>query len=1438
MKDELLKSTAESRLNIAELAQPACTAIQIALVNKLKRCNIKPDAVVGHSSGEMAAAYAVGALSMPAAMIVAFYRGYITRYQVRSGGMAALGLSLLTANTFLEDGVIVACENSPNSVTISGDREKIHRVVNTIKEERPDAMARILKVDMAYHSHHMKSLSGEYRNLVEEEFARQGFFAKDLNAPLYSSVTNDVITNAERLGPKYWETNLTSPVLFASAIGNIFNERSNSLFLEIGPHSTLAGPIRQIASEARRTCPYVPTMVRNKDCQQSLLSAFGELYQQGLQVDFTSFNPHGQVLHNLPTYPWDHGSSYWDESRLSRDYRFRKFSHHPLLGVKIPASSDLEPFWRNVFELENEPWLYDHKVQNDVVLPFAAYCAIAGEAVRQITDVQTGYRLRHVVAHTAMVLTNTMSTEILTTLRQHRLTDTALSDSWDFVISSYAGKGWVKHCEGQVRPLRQALSSQQSQENYVRHVEPSRWYEAMAAVGIVTGPRFQTLNDITTAVTEQRAAASISSEVGAAFICHPTAIDACLQLLIIAQAKGIARNLTNLKIPTKIEQLDVGQSTTHMDAQAQHLGKDQDVVECSVGGEIAIRLSGIELTPLSNQEEPDEAFDKYAAARLEWRPHFDFLDQSNCFHPPPISVEGRILLEEMTLLCIIDSAERLDGLEPCQPHFARYRAWLSYEIDRVKSGIYPLVKDPARFLHLNHALRSHSIEEKFLEAAQVIQNAAISVGILRVWKHIEAIFTGELEVLEILTDDSILTHLYNIASFGHSTFIQALSHTKPGLRILEVGAGTGGTTQTFLQDLVDAEGHPSFAEYAFTDISAGFFPQAKERFSYAPNMTYKAFDISQSPWDQGFEPQSFDLILAPNVIHATANLASSLKNLHDLLDPNGQIVLSEISTVMRHSNYVFGCFSGWWLGEEDKRVWEPYVSVERWDEELKIAEFTGVDTVVYDAELPYQGMAVIVSAPRQCRDQDTQKRRVTLICGDPNQDVVQRLLVALQVAGHPTTVGRLDGTAIADDEEIISTLDLESAFFEKITEPELSTFQRLIRQQRESRFLWLTLPSQVSCKDPSRALTLGMARTIRTELDVIFHTLEISPSEESFAELVVKVFQKVIAGDETQKLQPDREWVVDRGTISIGRYRPFSLSQELAATATHNEGHHSVKRLQISKPGLLDTLYWDTAPISDTIPEGNVEIEVQAVGLNFRDLLISMGLIPGDTANLGMDLSGIITRTYSRPSSKSDLKTGDRVLAITVHGALATKIVIPSNQVFRIPEELDFDGAATIPICFATALRSLVDVGQVRAGQSVLIHSAAGGLGTTAIQICKYLGAEVFATVGEHEKRQHLISTYGIPENRIFNSRDDSFASGIMAETNGRGVDIVLNSLSGNLLHASWRCVAKFGKLIELGQRDLIDHAKLDMRPFLANRSYCCVDIAQLVQERPQELNR
>ena len=1054
----------------------------------------------------------------------------------------------------------------------------------------------------------MVSLGKEYLSLVEAELAsgcdsslstEELSTGRHLDILFFSSVTGEIVEDSVAVSPEYWQTNLTSPVRFDSAVQRMLQHQRSSVFLEIGPHSTLAGPLRQICSEVGADCLYIPTIFRNKDCVETLLSAWGQLYQHGVPFSFEPFTRGGSTLPDLASYPWDHSASYWYESRLSKDWRFRKYGYHGLLGLRVGESTTREPSWRNVLSLEDEPWLYDHKIRGDVVFPFAAYAAMAGECIRQMLGITNGYSLRHVVVHSALVLTDSKPVEMITALRPHKLTDSEDSDWFDFTILSNSGSTWMRNCEGQVKPRQADLGRCEEFNAYPRDVTPSRWYAAMTQIGFNYGPEFSGLTKITSSTTEQLSVGEIENPYQESpYLFHPTAIDACLQLLLVAMSKGVSHNFGQVAVPTRIEAIEVARSASTMSAKAGELNASEAPgIDCVSEGRICLRLRGVYLTPMDDEEDLDSAWDRHAAARLEWAPDFDFFDAASLFKPPESNIEETIIQEEMTLLCILESSERLQGLETDQWHFQKYRDWLQKEVGRAKNGSYPVVRNCKQLVTLDPSVRRDIIEERLKQLYSMGSKAPVATGIKRISDNIELLFTGKADTLDILMQGDVLTSIYNVVSFGHGDFVRILSHTKPNLRVLEVGAGTGGTTVSILEDLVDKDGYPLYSLYSFTDVSAGFFPQAKERFSYASNMEYRVFDISRDPIEQGFEIESYDLILAPNVIHATPSLHETLCNLRPLLRPHGHLVLTELSAIVRAPNYIFGNFSGWWLGEADGRPDEPYVSVDRWDQELKAAGFTGVETAVFDAEAPYQYCVAIVSQPLPSFNGDSCRTSITILCDQDSNEITRNLVEEVRSLGIDYSLCQF-GDPPPKGKSIVTTIDLESYFFQNISENRFRAFQDLLFEQ-DRTILWLTRPSQIHCDDPRSAQTIGVVRTIRSELTMPFVTLEIDPRAKDFGRLVMQVFEKIQSRKHDGTLAPDMEYAVDEGVIKVGRYHPFSLQKELGQnkclTATN-----CATTLEIMKPGLMQTFQWSKKTIPEEIGEDEVEIQTAVVGLNFR----------------------------------------------------------------------------------------------------------------------------------------------------------------------------------------------------------------------------------------------
>ncbi|GAX42273.1 polyketide synthase [Tolypothrix sp. NIES-4075] len=261
-------------------------------------------------------------------------------------------------------------------------------------------------------------------------------------------------------------------------------------------------------------------------------------------------------------------------------------------------------------------------------------------------------------------------------------------------------------------------------------------------------------------------------------------------------------------------------------------------------------------------------------------------------------------------------------------------------------------------------------------------------------------------------------------------------------------------------------------------------------------------------------------------------------------------------------------------------------------------------------------------------------------------------------------------------------------------------------------------------------------------------------------------------------------------------------------------------RLNISSPGSLDSLTFESTTRQQP-GLGEVEIEVAAVGLNFKEVLIALGLVPVPKdfiVQFGLECSGKIT---ALGAGVTDWKIGDEV--ITFGSSCFSKfITTPANLVALKPPHLTLEEAATIPVSFATAYYSLIKAGRLCQGESVLIHSAAGGVGMAAVQIAQWVKAEIFATAGNDEKREFLRSQ-GIKH--VMNSRSVDFAEEVIKLTDGKGVDVVLNSLGGEFISKSLAVLARHGRFLEIGQRDILNNSQLGLRPFEKCLSFLAIQV-------------
>ncbi|KAJ4865372.1 KR domain-containing protein [Trichoderma breve] len=468
--DELAKGKEESLVNEAHISQPACTAIQLGLTKLLESWGITPSAVIGHSSGEIGAAFAAGAISLEDAMSVAYWRGKVSselklKHPNLRGAMLAVGAGAQEVKSIIKtkglQNITVACENSPNSITASGDEEDIDKLAAELESQ--STFNRKLRVTMAYHSAHMQLVADDYKTAIK-------YIAENNTSGVefYSSLLGSKLNSSTSLGPSYWVDNLTQPVLFSPALKELYQGVKADVIIEVGPHAALEGPIKQIlksiSPQAAMGVKYLPCLIRNQHATSTLLDCAGSLFVKGHPISFRKINHPDErirlpaVVSDFYPYPWTE-HKYWFEPRSSKQLRQKPFRRHDLLGLLEDSYSDIEPKWKSTISTDDVPWLKDHRMQSLATFPLAGYICMAVEAASQRAQLRgipaeqiDGFRLREIQVSKALILDDGAPYEMVFSLKPYAEGTRSNSSDWDeFRISSWTStRGWLEHCSGLV----------------------------------------------------------------------------------------------------------------------------------------------------------------------------------------------------------------------------------------------------------------------------------------------------------------------------------------------------------------------------------------------------------------------------------------------------------------------------------------------------------------------------------------------------------------------------------------------------------------------------------------------------------------------------------------------------------------------------------------------------------------------------------------------------------------------------------------------------------------------------------------------------------------------------------------------------------------------------------------------------------------------------
>ncbi|KAH8885728.1 ketoacyl-synt-domain-containing protein [Thozetella sp. PMI_491] len=1343
--EELALDSETSRLHLARHAQPISTILQIGLVELLRSWGIEPIAVVGHSSGEIAAAVCAGAMTREAGWKTAYWRGKLstdmaTQNPTIKGAMVAVGTSATQVEPYIarvrRGRVQLACSNSPESVTLSGDEMAVDEIEEMLKSD--GLFARKLKVENAYHSYHMALIAEAYlASITDCAFLPPG---SSSNVKMVSSVTKETL-DFKDIDPSYWVENLTSPVQFSDALASLLKgetrrrrrggESAIDFLLEIGPHSALQGPVKQIIrSEGLKNVGYASVLKRGDDAVKTAMEAAGVLYAHGLDVNLNAVNQIHEPpapLVNLPSYPWNH-RTYWLESRVSKAYKFRSRNRVDLLGAPVADTIEGEPAWRNFLRPSEMPWIRDHKIQSSILYPAAGMICMVIEAARQIADPSRELEeveLRDVRLERPMVIADEDS-GIETKLQLLAPKTNSLIKSWfEFKISSAEGEGNLQlNCCGFVSlkyktatlsnmALREKTASMEhftrtlseKEHQCLGQIDSENFYSNTEAVGLQYGPAFQNLKHIrrsgdsacATVVVHDTQAMTINKYEDTHLI-HPSTLD-CMFQLLFATLVGDSRSTDMGAVPVFVKSLKVA-----ADCPSEPGHGLRGFADVSVLG----------LT-------------EHTANII-----FGAQDGSG----PKVTIEG--------LLCKAIGSSSSDDAGTVAT--------------KERYGLLETAPD----LRLSTTLHLAS------------------------WLRGKSKATGAPQHLAMV--------------------VELILHSEPHATILELCSSSSSEVRTLLGSLSKTERSPILTAnwtVANLDVDAreSFAAEAVE---FGAAVTLKTVDIPTAATDSSNPSVQYDAIIIGRKY--AKNIDSTLmSSLVALLNDGGLLVV---------------------IADPDLKA-----SFGSWYALFGLQNIVSVPTSSMCGD---SSSIVIASKTFPMESSEPQDHVVLLLPAAPSKEcatLVSRVSRYIEGSGRDVRLVYFRPSSLKDvyRAHCISFLEFETQA-PLDTNPEIFGAIRTMLLQ-SSRMLWLSRNTR-----PHFSVTAGLFRTVRNEnpnLDLVYLALGSTASYDlqHIADLIARAFLSE---------HQDKELLLDEGLLQTTRYVPdtrlnanIANQRDKSANELMDLSEASVGfQLDIRHPGLLDTMYFkiDRKSGEDLLPD-EVELDTRAFGLNFRDVMTLMGQL--SDPDIGREASGMVTRVGS---AVTKFKPGDRVYQ-AIPGSFKTRLRSRENLCQHIPDGMSFAEAASIPLVFTTALCAVRDLARLRPGESILIHAAAGGVGQAAIQLARHYKAEIYVTVGSEAKAEMLQQIYGIPKDHIFSSRDASFAEGIKRMTNGRGVDVVLNSLAGELLRQTWHCVAAFGRFVEIGIKDIADHAALDMGPFKNSISFAFLNLNLMVTDYPDKLN-
>ncbi|MGG7569459.1 acyltransferase domain-containing protein [Streptomyces sirii] len=1128
--EELTTDAGRRRPDTTDVAQPLLFAVQVGVVAMLRGFGVRPAGVVGHSSGEMAAAWAAGVLELDAAAQVVVARSRAQASTAGAWGMAAVGADEESARLLLEPyagRLEIAGINTARDVTVSGDKAALAALGRDLRQQ--DVFFQDLGLEYAFHSHAMDGLEDDLLA------ALAGLKTHRAHTPYASATTGTVLAGPEMDG-EYWWRNLRHPVLFAPAVGQL-RELGCDIFLEVGPHPVLSGYLRRSTRAQGLSSPVavVPTVSRDVPGPVAVRTAVSHLVAAGARNVTDAFFPRPGRVVDLPAYPWER-ESHWNGSPSVWVRRCGDGTvDHPLLGERAAVA---EPTWHGAFDPARAPWLAGHKIADAVLMPATGFTEMVLAAGRRAWN--TAVEVTDLIIPRALVLPfdDTRQVQIQTTLS----TDDGLAR-----IAS-CGEGtdaWQEHARGRARRLLEPRPERIDVDHLAAGLTGRRtaedFYRRLARAGVRYGPDFLVLSeDLLTG--EDQALTRYTTEADlAGYEAHPALLDGAVQTGLVLIEDLAIHGVPYL--PASIDRARAWQplpATGYFHARLRARSARESILDLTVldaDGLVCLRLEGVRLRRI---DKPRTAGAHYVTVmRAACRPGHD---PGPSPLPSPREVAracGPGVNELRSSLRHSDRAHAFDVARELAAHFGA--AAIASVLPEAGSNGFTVAELIDRGVSDQHArllglllktAQSHGLvtsdarewrivrpgvpQERFRELTRRHPSLAVELTLLgSCGAQLPDVLRGRHvpeDVLLTETNRPLLEELYTgggmswFSARAARTALEELVSAWPAdrpLRILEVGAGSGGTTGLLLPVLP-----PERTHYVYTDVSESYFPRAQRRFRAHDFVTYRTLDLDQDPVTQGLPEAGFDIVVAGHALHTAGDVQRALDHIGRLLADGGHLLATENHDPAA-SALLSGLLPGFWQQDDTGlRPDGPLLSADAWTRALAHA---GYDDAVVLGQSEHDASVLLARRPHRTEPASaavpaasTEKTRAWLVAAEPQHDLLADALVRqLRTKDGPDACRAALSTEPADwltllderpgdtgvvlllgqDTDACPDLDMDR------TVRRLATLRALVTSasRRNDVDLWLVTPPTGALPAPERPLgpetatVWGVGRCIATE---------------------------------------------------------------------------------------------------------------------------------------------------------------------------------------------------------------------------------------------------------------------------------------------------------------------------------------------------------------------